>query len=71
VVKLTVDIINLWEVVDMQIKEGFKKSYKIATLEKHLKMERANKERFLDRMNELSDQGFYLQTLVRDTRDRA
>jgi len=37
----------------MQIKEGFRKSYK--TLKKHLKMERANKERFLDRLSVLND----------------
>lgn len=52
-VKLTIDIINLWEIVDMQIKEGFRKSYK--TLKKHLKMERTNKERFLDRLSVLND----------------
>jgi hypothetical protein len=36
--KLVVDNKNLWEVVDVQIEEGFKASYKITILKKHLKM---------------------------------
>lgn len=51
---------NLREVVDVQIEKGFKTNYKMATLKKHLKMERANKERFLDRLNELNDEAFTL-----------
>jgi len=53
--------LGLRQVVDIQIKEGLNKSYKIATLKKHLKMEKANKERLLDRLSELSDKAFTLK----------
>ncbi len=49
---------NLYEVVDVQIEKGFKTNYKMATLKEHLKMERANKERLLYQLNELSDEAF-------------
>jgi hypothetical protein len=40
------------------LKKGLKKSYKIATLEKHLKIEKVGKEKLLDRLNELNDEAF-------------
>jgi hypothetical protein len=48
-----VDSTNLWEVVDVKIKNGIKRSYKIATLEEHLKIERVDNGRFLIRLSEL------------------
>jgi heme oxygenase len=59
--KLVAKNTNLWEVVDMQIEKGFRMNYKMTTLKEHLKMERANKERLLDRLNELSDEAFMLK----------
>ncbi len=52
---------NLQEVVDVQIEKVFRTNYKMAILKEHLKMERANKEKFLDRLNELSDEAFTLR----------
>jgi heme oxygenase len=56
--KLMANNTNLYEVVDVQIEKGFKTNYKMATLKEHLKMERANKERLLYQLNELSDEAF-------------
>jgi hypothetical protein len=47
--------------VDVQIKESLKVNNKIATLKKHLKMERVDKEKFLDRLSKLSDEAFTLK----------
>jgi RIO-like serine/threonine protein kinase len=52
---------NLQKVVDIQIKEGLRRNYKIATLEEHLKIERMDKEKLLDRLNELNDEAFTLR----------
>lgn len=56
--KLTMDNKDLWEVIDIQIKEGLKRNYNISILEEHLKMERVEKFKLLDRLNELSDEVF-------------
>jgi hypothetical protein len=56
--KLTIDSNNLWEVMDVQIKGGLMVNYKITTLKEHLKMERPDKEKFLDRLNKLNDEAF-------------
>ncbi len=61
--KLKVDSNSLQEVVDVQIEEGLKGNYKIATLEEHLKMEKANKEKLLHRLSEFSDEAFTLRHL--------
>ncbi len=45
----------------MQIKIRFRSNYKITTLKEHLKMERENKEKLMDRLNELSDEAFTLK----------
>jgi hypothetical protein len=47
--------------VDVQIEKGFKANYKIATLKEHLKMEKANKDKFLDKLSELSNEAFTLK----------
>jgi hypothetical protein len=47
--------------VDVQIEKGFRTNYKMAILKEHLKMERANKDRLLDRLNEWSDEPFTLR----------
>lgn len=44
--------------VDIQIEEGLRRNYNITTLEEHLKMERVDKDKLLDRLIELSDQIF-------------
>jgi hypothetical protein len=59
--KLTTYSNNLQEVVDVQIKESLKANNKIATLKKHLKMERIDKEKLLDRLHKLSDEAFTLK----------
>jgi hypothetical protein len=56
--KLIVDSNNLQKVVDVQIEKGFKANYKIATLKEHLKMEKANKDKFLDKLSKLSNEAF-------------
>jgi len=56
--KLIVDSNNLQKVVDMQIEKRFRANYKIATLKEHLEMEKANKEKFLDKLSKLSNEAF-------------
>lgn len=59
--KLMAKNTNFRKVVDVQIEKGFRTNCKMTTLKEHLKMERANKERLLDRLNELSDEAFTLK----------
>ncbi len=42
----------------MQVEKGPRVNYKITTLKLYLKMERVDKEKFLDRLSELSDEAF-------------
>jgi hypothetical protein len=42
----------------VQIEKRPRVNYKIATLKLYLKMERVDKEKFLDRLNELNDEAF-------------
>ncbi len=56
--KLTIDNNNLWKVLDVQVEKGPRVNYKITTLKLYLKMERVDKEKFLDRLSELSDEAF-------------
>jgi hypothetical protein len=56
--KLTTYSNNLQEVVDVHIEEGLKANFKIAILKKHLKMEKVDKEKLLDRLSELNDDAF-------------
>ncbi len=58
--KLMVDSKYLWEVINMQIKEGLKRNYSTTTTEEHLKMERLYKEKLLDRLSQFSDEVFTL-----------
>jgi formate dehydrogenase assembly factor FdhD len=44
--------------VDIPIEEGPVRNYKTNTLEEHLKMEKVDKEKLLDRLNELNDEVF-------------
>jgi hypothetical protein len=44
--------------VDIQIEEGHRRNYNITTLEEHLKMERVDKDKLLDRLSKLSDEIF-------------
>jgi hypothetical protein len=46
--------------VDIPIEEGPMRNYKITTLEEHLKMEKVDKEKLLDKLNELNDEAFTL-----------
>jgi hypothetical protein len=46
--------------VDIQIEEDLRRNYNITTLEEHLKMERVDKDKLLDRLSELSDEIFTL-----------
>jgi hypothetical protein len=55
-----VDSKYLWEVINMQIKEGLKRNYSTTTTEEHLKMERLYKEKLLDRLSQFSDEVFTL-----------
>jgi len=54
---LTIDNNNLQGVMDVKI-EGRQKSYKIGTLEEHMKIEKVDKEKLLNRLNELNDEAF-------------
>jgi hypothetical protein len=47
--------------MDVQIEKGFKVNYKITTLKEHLKMEKTDKEKFLDRLSVFSDEAFTLR----------
>jgi hypothetical protein len=44
--------------INIQIEEGLRRNYNITTLEEHLKMERVDKDKLLDRLIELSDEIF-------------
>ncbi len=59
--KLMVDNNNLQGVVDVQIEESLHKSYKIGILEEHMKIEKVDKEKLLDRLSELNDEAFTLR----------
>ncbi len=44
--------------VDIQIEEGLRRNYNITSLEEHLKMERVDKDKLLDRLSKLNDEIF-------------
>lgn len=56
--------------IDIQIEEGLRRNYNITTLEEHLKMERVDKDKLLDRLIELSDEIFTFNAPLRYPRGR-